>query len=101
MNFESLRYVHLFLCDRVYGGPEEGGWYYEAGEPIMHTANRVFEDAQEAANYRAQLSQTVEKELNEDMPAIDSVLSQGQYRFQVGLPGELPASYPVERPRYE
>ena len=28
------RYVNVYLVDRCYGGPEEGGWYYDAGAPI-------------------------------------------------------------------
>jgi hypothetical protein len=30
--------VAAYETDRVYGGPEEGGWYYTAGEPMRGTA---------------------------------------------------------------
>ena len=26
--------VSVYLVDRAYGGPEEGGWYYDTGEPV-------------------------------------------------------------------
>lgn len=30
-----VKYANAYLTDRLYGGPEEGGWYYDCGEPIM------------------------------------------------------------------
>lgn len=27
-------YVNAYEVDRLYGGPEEGGWYFDAGEPL-------------------------------------------------------------------
>lgn len=31
----TLKYANAYLTDRVYGGPEEGGWWYDVGEPVM------------------------------------------------------------------
>ena len=31
----TVKYANAYMTDRVYGGPEEGGWYYTAGEPVM------------------------------------------------------------------
>ena len=28
------KYVNVYRVERCYGGPEEGGWWYDAGEPI-------------------------------------------------------------------
>lgn len=30
----GLRYVNAYLVSRRCGGPEEGGWWYDAGEPL-------------------------------------------------------------------
>lgn len=30
----DLLYVNAYLVCRVYGGPEEGGWWFNAGEPL-------------------------------------------------------------------
>lgn len=30
-----VKYANAYLTDRLYGGPEEGGWYYDVGEPVM------------------------------------------------------------------
>jgi hypothetical protein len=31
----TLKYANAYLTNRAYGGPEEGGWYYDVGEPVM------------------------------------------------------------------
>jgi hypothetical protein len=28
------RYVNVYAIKRCYGGPEEGGWWFDAGEPV-------------------------------------------------------------------
>lgn len=29
-----MLYLNAYRVSRVYGGPQEGGWYYDAGEPL-------------------------------------------------------------------
>ena len=29
------RYVNVYEVTRNYGGPEEGGWYWDSGEPML------------------------------------------------------------------
>ena len=36
-----VEYVNLYAVTRHYGGPEEGGWWYDAGEPVKSTAVRA------------------------------------------------------------
>lgn len=94
--------VSVYLCDRAYGGPEEGGWYYECGTPseehIEHL--QIFDDWQEAKLARDQLQTYLDDAENANRPSIDSVLSQGVYRAIVDE-NELPKPYPKERPYYE
>jgi hypothetical protein len=92
--------VNLYFVDRAFGGREEGGWYYDYGQPELHPLNRVFEHREDAEDYVISL-QDYEEELNQGRPSIDSVLSQGQYRFIIGAKDALPAPFPTERPRYE
>jgi hypothetical protein len=35
-----LPFVNVYLIDRAYGGPEEGGWHYECGEAVRSTQVR-------------------------------------------------------------
>lgn len=93
--------VNLYFVDRAFGGREEGGWYYDYGQPELHPLNRVFESYDVAHQYLNEQCLPVQEELNQGRPSIHSVLSQGQYRFIVGAKDALPAPFPAERPHYE
>ena len=92
--------VNLYLVDRAFGGREEGGWWYDCGHPVLHPLNRVFETYEEARRYQYECL-VIQDQLNEGLPSIDSVLSQGQYRVYVGEENELPAPFPAVKPHYE
>ena len=93
--------VNLYHVDRAYGGREEGGWWYACGYPVLHPLNRVFESADEAHKHWSNHCLQAQIELNHGMPSIDSVLSQGEYRFIIGDENELPAPFPAVKPHYE
>lgn len=90
--------VTLYLIDRVYGGPEEGGWYFTSGEPQPSEHNRAFATRAEALHYVKSLH-SIEDAMNDDRPSINSVLSEGQYAFFVDE--GTPAPFPTKRPHYE
>ena len=90
--------VHLFLVNQAYGGAEEGGWWYQVGSPEDHPANKVFKTAGQADRYKRKL-EDLEDELNEGRRSIDSVLSEGCYRFLVCYGEALP--FPEFKPHYE
>lgn len=99
-------HVCLYLVDRAYGGPEEGGWYYNTGEAIPWgmddrgaTACAFFPTLEQAKTHRRYLEDFYLAGLNQGRPSIDSVLSEGRYEFQVGF-GQ-PENYPAHKPRYE
>lgn len=95
--------VAVFKIDKAYGGPEEGGWYYGVGEPVIAPGWPLpsFHATREAAiAAREAMDSEIEKlGLNEGLPSIDSVLSQGRYAAHV-CEG-MPTHYPKERPYYE
>jgi hypothetical protein len=93
--------VNLYLVDRAYGGAEEGGWWFDYGQPELHPLNRVFESLDDARQYLLDVCKPEEVELNEGRSSNSSVLSEGQYQFSIGDKGEMPAAWPAERPRYE
>jgi hypothetical protein len=93
--------VNLYLVDRAYGGAEEGGWWFDCGQPELHPLNRVFASRDDARQYLEDVCKPEEIELNEGRREISSVLSEGQYRFYIGDKGEMPAVWPAERPHYE
>ena len=36
-----LRYINVYEVTRHYGGPEEGGWWYDAGDPLASVPVQV------------------------------------------------------------
>ena len=85
-------YVNVYEVDRIYGGPEEGGWWYDAGEVML--SERFYD--RDAAEARV-------KELAEEYPNTGQVrsiiYSGGDYRIYIeDEPGQ---NYPDHRPHYE
>ena len=94
--------VSVYLCDRAYGGPEEGGWWYDCGEPspehLKHL--RVFSNRAEARLHCHGMQEMLDREDNVGRSPISSVLSTGQYRALIDE-DKLPEAYPAIRPHYE
>lgn len=86
-------WLNVYNVQRCYGGPEEGGWYYDAGELLLSVP---LLDCIDEAAVRAEL----EKEYsNEGRYPAYSVLSDGAYRITRSF--EQGRNYPEERPHYE
>jgi hypothetical protein len=92
--------VAIYLVDKCYGGPEEGGWYYISGEPSDEHCQytKGFVNESDACTYCIELD-AICRDLNKGRPSISSVISQGKYSAEV-REGQ-PKSYPTERPIYE
>lgn len=93
--------VAIYLEDRAYGGPEEGGWFYNYGIPSDEHAQYVmgFDNEDEANMYASMLNEIVCPTLNKGRPSIDSVLSEGRF---TAIPFEgFPRPWPVHKPIYE
>lgn len=95
--------VAINLVDRAYGGPEEGGWYYDCGEPSeaprLARWTKVFTSEKEAIAYSHRLGDTVCKRANKGRRPRWSVLSEGEYQAYVHE--GYPAAWPAKRPHYE
>lgn len=95
--------VAIGLEDRAYGGPEEGGWWYDTFEPLDEYAHmtKIVITAEEAYRHRDELRQwIVSEKLNEGRRPTSSVLSEGQYDVHV-YRGRYPHYVPERRPHYE
>jgi hypothetical protein len=90
--------VHLFKLDRAFGGHEEGGWWFDYGEPEDHPLNKVFRTKAEAIAYRNSIEAEADR-MNDGLPSIDSVLCEGVYCFLINEGEAEP--FPAVRPRYE
>lgn len=87
--------VYVVEINRLYGGPEEGGWYYNAWEVV---------DVREVWGWRAGMAAV--RALREDWPSdprgIYSVIGGPEYRVGCcATTADLPDAYPAERPHYE
>lgn len=90
----GFTFVNVYEVDRIYGGPEEGGWYYDAGTVVI--SRQVPETEAEA----------VAEQLRQEYPvgtgrsASYSVLyCGGDYRVYIS--GEPGRDYPEVTPHYE
>lgn len=100
--------VTVVLWDRAYGGPEEGGWWYDTYDPFHHDAKWytheaggpwLFTSRTEATNKARWLNKLLEDQVNKGRHSPISVLSQGH--FQAFVHENVIAAEPQERPIYE
>lgn len=88
-------YLNVYLYDRAYGGPEEGGWWYDTYEPIEDRCRIVTEE--QGPNSLERLREELDKE-NESRIGPSSVRSEGYY---IAVLESWPAEYePRHRPHY-
>ena len=93
--------VAVYLIDLVHGGPEEGGWYYTAGE--LARVVRLFRRQDDAHAYCRRLNAKLQSRQfgpNKDRRKISSVLSEGEYGAYV-YEDFAPRHFPARRPHYE
>ncbi len=91
-------FVAILEKDRQYGGPEEGGWWYDTGtvvKKIRAASHRQVPNAVKQA-------ETWIKNQGTPRHGVGSVIYRGgEYEVQVCEPGERPSDYPRRRPHYE
>lgn len=87
------QYVNVYCDDRAYGGPQEGGWWYDVSACVEST-----KVSRKAAHQLLKTRQLECDERNEGAPSISSVLSRGFYRAKLeNRPG---TDYPGYQPTY-
>ena len=92
-----MYYLNEYEIGRAYGGPEEGGWYYDYGKFIRCHGT-----------YRYKLQADLElaakcgylEELREGLHSPDSVLSEGNWPV-IYIEKEAGQSFPQTIPHYE
>jgi len=103
--------VAIYLVGLRYGGAEEGGWWYEAGNRVTEalaginpndilTEFRGDGSEKEALSYRDTLQLSLDAYVNKGRRPLSSVLSDGLYRARVSA-GQPPEIFPEQRPQYE
>lgn len=93
-----MRYViAIYEIDRRYGGPEEGGWWYDTGElrrilGVRHNENEAYTLARRLNGWLARLQAG-----HRDVSSV--LYSGGRYAIEVHEE-YAPRYYPEERPYY-
>lgn len=89
-------YCNVYLYDRAYGGPEEGGWWYDEFTPV---ADECLEHiSEEHAQAHADKAIAWAAEENSHRASPHSVHGEGHYVVRVeAYPAE---AYPKARPHY-
>lgn len=91
----GILFVNVYLVDRAYGGPEEGGWWYGCGELVQS----IGVPARKAKRCQERVQKVLDKWNSERRSNINSVLSEG--RFELSVDSDRGVSYPQYRPYYE
>ena len=98
-----MHYIHKYQVSQEYGGPEEGGWWYNTGDPIKDWA-LVFVESEDVAYEvcRALNSAEYERRDKEEDYNYTDVLSHRSEFFEYDVSDSPVAeSFPKVRPHYE
>ena len=87
--------VAVYTEYSMYGGPEEGGWYYYAGQLTEHGRIRFFDDYDAAEEYRGQLWDWVGDQNDGDRKNCDEKLT-----VRCTTESMPDTHYPLKRPYY-
>lgn len=97
-----MRYlVCVYECEQRFGGPEEGGWWYDSG--CLVRVMKVFRSADIAYDFCRRLNSKLNSRVfgpNQGKREYTSVLSDGEYQAHV-LEDSAPKYFPESRPHYE
>jgi hypothetical protein len=95
--------VAVYLCDMAYGGPEEGGWWYDTG--TLTRIVRTIRNQDKAYDYCRRLNKKLQSRVigpNQGRREYTSVISEGEYQARVFDCDEtIPKHFPETRPHYE
>jgi hypothetical protein len=93
---QAPTYVNVYVLERPYGGPEEGGWYYEAGFPYLSVdVTSMSEDD------RRELVEALTRAYPDERKRSSVLYGRDGYDYQVVVEEHEARQWPEEAPRYE
>ena len=99
----GLIYVNAYAVSRRYGGPEEGGWWYDAGRPVASVPWPEYMDSTLIESSKVWLRKVLSEELEEhSLETVDrfSVCGDGE-DLVICVEDDIATPYPLQRPHYE
>ena len=101
--FDSSFRIGIYKTFRNYGGPEEGGWWYNSGT-LEYQSKKKFDSEEEARDYADALRNKIDQQWNDPRGVYADIGSLlGEYRWQVMCGGgEYPLRdyFPDMKPYY-
>ncbi len=105
---QALFWVALYLTSQRFGGPTEGGWWFDEGElvtdpeayRVLGGTPRSYLTEAEADAHASELEPSLAP-LNVGRPAKHASTSRGVYEIHVLNAVSLPLMFPATRPQYE
>ena len=91
--------IGIYELSREYGGPEEGGWYYTAGNLVR--VCRIFRNPDSAYDYVNRINRTLQYRIKKAcaVPYYSVIYNGGAYQARV-YKDDMPKFFPSERPYY-
>ena len=101
IDFGDTKFVNIYLIDKAYGGPEEGGWYYTYGIALRsHPVSMETKNSKKLLELKIKQQQNLVDEANSKRNSdISSVASEGMY--VVSVEDNPPCDFPEKKPHYE
>lgn len=98
-----MYYIHKYEVAQQYGGPEEGGWWYKAGDPVEDWPPVFVENEEVAFEVcRALNKAEMERRDKEEPYEYTSALSYMSEHFEFDVSeSSVAESFPKVRPHYE
>jgi len=95
MPLSTIRYVNAYEVSRHYGGPEEGGWWFDAGTPLA-SVPCVTDEAVDEAKTHLQFLFGPAYEGNRDRHSVI-----GEENLEIFVEDTVATPFPAETPHYE
>ncbi|MGE4404402.1 hypothetical protein [Pseudomonas sp.] len=88
----------IYEVDRAWGGPEEGGWWFDCGTLVRIV--RVVGSADRAASVALRANRLLERLQRAKRP-VSSIAYEGGRHCVLAFEDIAPPAYPAVTPRYE
>lgn len=93
-------YINVYELDSLYGGPEEGDWWYDTGWPVVSLKVAASDHAVTLQDVVAGLREVYPDNGNRRSTVYRQVPDKGP-DYAIRIEGHPAKKWPEERPRYE
>ena len=98
----SPKYINAYCVTQAYGGPEEGGWWFDRGEPLESVrcdTQQQFDAATLVVEWRYKVKDC--DKWSRERKAGPHSCMRGAYSISVSVEDHFAEAYPRTRPHYE